>query len=357
MNVRGGARFDDVLRRVAARLKKNWIASALLLVAALMLVAGFAWNPDADDEPQRQGSEAAIRLFWAAYHANDYDAIPQVQTELQRAIQTDPNNPTLYALLGATHFWHIGEADRDAIPRDPKLAQDMPDAVRFFGKALDLDYYTKHPIGYMNDDHLPGYLGITTVHLGQITNNPELIAKGDRTLDFAAYEFPDFNNFNRWAAHNTEPKDGPAYQKALDSLWDGIDNCIGTKIDRTNPDVRPYLHLVTAVGRKKACWWQGELAPYSYEGYMLNLGNGLVKEGQVEAAAVVYNNARYADNYSTWPYRYVLEAIASSDLSARAELYADNDPKNDPPLGVPNRGCSYCHAQVPEGSSRAKASN
>jgi hypothetical protein len=121
--------------------------------------------------------------------------------------------------------------------------------------------------------------------------------------------------------------------------------------------VRPYLHLVTAVGRKKACWWQGELAPYSYEGYMLNLGNGLVKEGQVEAAAVVYNNARYADNYSTWPYRYVLEAIASSDLSARAELYADNDPKNDPPLGVPNRGCSYCHAQVPEGSSRAKASN
>jgi hypothetical protein len=28
-----------------------------------------------------------------------------------------------------------------------------------------------------------------------------LIAKGDEILDFAVYEFPEFNNFNRWAAH------------------------------------------------------------------------------------------------------------------------------------------------------------
>ena len=224
----------------------------------------------------------------------------------------------------------------------------MPDAVRFFGKALKLDYYGEHPIGYITDDHLPGYLGITTVHLGQMTHNPDVIAKGDETLDFAAYEFPEFNNFNRWAAHNTDSKDSATYQKALDSLWEGIDSCIGTRIDRSNPDIRPYLDLVTSVGRKKACWWQGQLAPYSFEGYMLNLGNGLVKAGQVDAAKVIYNNARYAANYSTWPYRYVFESIASSDLDARAALYADNDPTNDPPLGVPNRGCSYCHAQTPE---------
>jgi hypothetical protein len=26
-------------------------------------------------------------------------------------------------------------------------------------------------------------------------------------LDYAVYQFPEFNNFNRWAAHNTDPKD------------------------------------------------------------------------------------------------------------------------------------------------------
>jgi hypothetical protein len=267
---------------------------------------------------------------------------------LEAALQNDQNNPTLYALLGAAHFWHIGEAARDANPQDPSLAQDMPDAVTNFGKAVDLDYYTKHFIGYINDDHLPGYLGITTVHLGQFTNDPDLIAKGDETLDFAVYEFPEFNNFNRWAAHNTDSKDSPSYQKALDSLWQGLDACVGGTVDRTNPDLKPYLGLLTSVGRKKACRWAGELAPYSYEGYMLNLGNGLVKAGQIDAARIVYHNAHYAANYNTWSYRWVLESIEASDLNARAALYADNNPKNDPPLGVPNRGCSYCHATVPE---------
>jgi hypothetical protein len=43
-----------------------------------------------------------------------------------------------------------------------------------------------------------------------------------------------------------------------------------------------------------------------------------------------------------------LDSIENSDLEARAALYADNNPTNDPPLGVPNRGCSYCHATAPE---------
>ena len=81
---------------------------------------------------------------------------------------------------------------------------------------------------------------------------------------------------------------------------------------------------------------------------MLNLGGGLVKAGQIESARVMFANARYADHYADWPYRSYLEQVANSDLSARAALYADNNPSNDPPLAVPNRGCSYCHATAPE---------
>ena len=130
-----------------------------------------------------------------------------------------------------------------------------------------------------------------------------------------------------------------------------LDACIGTQIDRANPDMKPYLQLVTSVGRKKACWWEGDIAPYGFEGLTLNLGNGLVKAGRVDVAKVMYANARYAGNYSTWPYRGVLEAVAASDLNARAALYADDDPGNDPTLSVPNRSCVYCHATVPESGS------
>ena len=85
---------------------------------------------------------------------------------------------------------------------------------------------------------------------------------------------------------------------------------------------------------------------------MLNLGNGLLKAGQVDAARVMYANARYAANYETWPYRDVLVTIASSDHNSRAAQYADADDKNDPPLHVPDRSCVYCHAAVPESKAR-----
>lgn len=347
--------FAPRIRRFA--FKPSSLVFALVLGSSLLLVAALARGAE---EPERLdhdvSANAAIEHFWAVYHGNDYSAIAQVQQQLQMAIQHDGDNPTLYALLGATHFWHIGEAARDPNPHDPALTQDMPAAVMDFGKALALDYYGKHLIGYINDDHLPGYLGITTVHLGQMTGNADMIASGDQMLDYAAYQFPEFNNFNRWAAHNTDFKDTASYKNALDSLWEGLDACIGGTIDRNDPDLKPYLKLLTSVGRKKACWWEGDLAPYSFEGYMLNLGNGLVKAGQIDAARVVYNDARYAANYSSWPYRSVLESIVSSDLNARAALYADSNAQNDPPLGVPNRGCSYCHATVPEAPSAAGGS-
>jgi hypothetical protein len=72
----------------------------------------------------------------------------------------------------------------------------------------------------------------------------------------------------------------------------------------------------------------------------------------VDAAKVMYANARYADNYATWPYRDVLETIAASDLNARAALCAGCGPKSAPPLSVPNRSCVYSHATVAELGSR-----
>jgi hypothetical protein len=327
---------------------RSFRLSAAGLTVIFVSFAGLAHTSISDDADPAAVSKAAIKRFWDIYHGNDYDSIPEIQSLLTRAICVNPENPTLYALLGATHFWHFGEYLRDPKPDRNVLAQDMPTAARLFQKAFDLDYYGKHLPGYVNDDHLPGYLGITTFHAGQMSNNPSLMAKADQLLDYAVYQFPEFNNFNRWAAHNADPKDSDSYKKALDSLWQSLDSCIGGSIDRTNPDIERYLPLQTSVGRKKTCWSQGDIAPHSFEGIMLNLGNGLVKAGQVETAKIVYANARYADNYAAWPYRQELEAVVSSDLYARAALYADGDSSNDPPLSVPNRSCVYCHATAPE---------
>ncbi|HKA89355.1 MAG TPA: hypothetical protein VKE22_16925 [Haliangiales bacterium] len=289
--------------------------------------------------PPGGGTRAAIDLFWATYHGNDYARIPDVQAALQAAIDRDPNDAELYAYLAATHFWHIGEYKRDPHPDPAVLQQDMPMAAQLFQKASDLD---------PNEDHLPGFVGVTTVHAGQLANDPTLIALGDRILDRSVYRFPEFNNFNRWAAHNHDPKDSPSYRAALDSLWQLVDACVGASIDRSHPDLTPYVSLQISVGRKRVCWWGNDLAPYAWEGIMLNLGNGLVKAGQIDAARIAYANAKLPPDYDTWPYRAELEAIVASDLAARAALFADADPSNDPPITIKDRGCVYCHARVAE---------
>src|SRR5690242_2548110 len=138
------------------------------------------------------------------------------------------------------------------------------------------------------------------------------MATADTILSYAKYQFPEFNSFNVWAAHNGDPKDSDTYKEALDALWQGIDACVQGNVDRTAPDLKAYRHLYTPVGRKRVCWWDGEVAPYSYEGYLLNLGNGLVKAGQIEASKVIFEDIKYASNYASWPYRSVLEAVESS---------------------------------------------
>src|SRR5258708_37603547 len=107
------ARAAAQVRRAVAGVKKSRFAVVVFVIAARLVSAGFRSMPAGEDNPN-DASQAASVHFWTAYHGNDYDAIPHVETELEAALQNDPDNPTLYALLGASHFWHIGEFARDA---------------------------------------------------------------------------------------------------------------------------------------------------------------------------------------------------------------------------------------------------
>lgn len=300
------------------------------IVAALIAACSSSDKTDTQVE--------AVDAFWRVFHNNDYARIGEVQATLGAAIDRDPNNPSLLALLGASHWWHAGEASRDSHPDSSVLSADLPTAVQLLQRAAQLD---------PNEDHYPGFVGTTTVHVGQRARDPQLIAQGDQLLEYAAYQFPEFNNFNRWAAHNGDPKNSESYRRALDALWKAVDACAAASVDRANPDLTLYLHLQTNVGRKKVCW-NNDLAPHGFEGLMLNLGNGLVKVGAVDAARVAFHNAQLISSYSTWPYRGALESLLASDLHARAALYSDGDSTNDPPVTVAGRSCVYCHATVPE---------
>jgi hypothetical protein len=100
----------------------------------------------------------------------------------------------------------------------------------------------------------------------------------------------------------------------------------------------------TATGPKAVCW-NGPKAPHGFEGIQLFLGDMHVKAGNIATARVFYENAKLADEYSTWSFKSALEGRLSSDLEARAALYRDDDDENDPELGITPEGCGMCHGQ------------
>ena len=77
-------------------------------------------------------------------------------------------------------------------------------------------------------------------------------------------------------------------------------------VDRRAGDATKYLALETTTGPKRACW-NSWIAPHNFEGFFLNLGDMLVKQGDAGTARRVYAYAKLSKTYGQWPYRAILE--------------------------------------------------
>jgi hypothetical protein len=145
------------------------------------------------------------------------------------------------------------------------------------------------------------------------------------------------------------PAGGADFEQAVEAAWRTLEVCFGDSFDREHPDITPYLDQATDRGPKRVCW-NDAIAPHGAEGFYLWMGDVLVKHGDLDQAKVVYANARLIREYAQWPFQSLLEARFADDLAARAALYRDADPLNDPPIAgeAVDRGCGYCHAATTE---------
>ena len=92
--------------------------------------------------------------------------------------------------------------------------------------------------------------------------------------------------------------------------------------------------------------WNSWIAPHNFEGFFLNFGDMLVKAGEPQRAAVMYGNARLAAEFSTWPYKGLLDdRIANATRNVEAFRRQD-PPAEGPTMMVRSRySCMGCHQQ------------
>jgi len=275
----------------------------------------------------------ADALFWQTLHGGQYEKIPEALTAVTAAYLENPRDAVTAAHVGWLHIWRLAERARIEKP-PPGLTDHVVLSRRYFEEAVRLN---------PGEARYLGFYGSTLLTEGSIHKDEKLTRKGYYTLLDSIKAWPEFNYFTVGYTMSAQPQASERFQDALEYQWLNLDVCVGEKVDRKIPDYRKYMHLDTKEGAKRVCW-NSWIAPHNFEGFFLNFGDMLVKNGQPELAVTMYRNATYTPEYAAWPYRKMLEDRMQNAASNVEAFRKGGSTSDDTRLMVQTRfACMGCH--------------
>jgi hypothetical protein len=279
----------------------------LLALCSLIAIAALAWieranlaiwaAPDKTARPEQSDrAKRANEKFWQALHGGRYEELPSVIEGLTAAYLENPRDAETAAHIAFSHAWFGSERSRlERVPAT--MTEHIALARRYFAEAARLA---------PKDERYKGFLASMELAEGKIHGDEKLLRRGYFNLMASVEGWPEFNLFTAGYVLSGLPFDDPMYAEALEYEWRNIDVCVGEKFDRRGADATKYLALETTSGPKRACW-NSAIAPHNFEGFFLNLGDMLVKQGDADTARRVYAYARLSKTYAEWPFRTILE--------------------------------------------------
>lgn len=278
-------------------------------------------------QPSLESAKRARAAFWEAFEGQRYEAIPGLLRQLSAAFLENPRDPETALILAHTHLWRIAERGRLPAP-DPTITDHLVLAEHYFEEA-----YRLNP-----DDHrILGWLGSVRAPLGATRQDPEIAAEGARLLEEGVLRYHAFNLFTAAYSRSGLPATDERFIQALQMLWRNIEECSGV-LDDAAASGEIYERAARA---DRACA-NSQKAPHNFEGFVLNLGDMVVKTGDATRALAIYERARLAPTYGDWPYRDLLEArIAGAEQTAARALRGEPTP-----LMIGSQyACAACHAR------------
>ena len=279
----------------------------LLIALSVLAALAVAWaergailiwlapEKSATADASEQAKHANAR-FWDALHGGRYDDLPAVIEALTAAYLQDPRDPATTAHIAFAHAWF--GAERARLEKKPAtLTEHVLIARRYFAEAVRLS---------PKDERFKGFLASMELGEGIIHGDEKLLRRGYFNLIAAVEGWPEFNLFTAGYVLGRLPHTDRRYAEAVEYLWRNIDVCVGEKVDRAAADWGKYVKLETTTGPKRACW-NSWIAPHNFEGFFLNMGDMLVKQGDPATARRIYATARLSKTYEQWPFKAVLE--------------------------------------------------
>jgi len=124
---------------------------------------------------------------------------------------------------------------------------------------------------------------------------------------------------------------------------------VGHPVGRTAGDVKhlaaDFPAVISGGSRDRACQ-NPPSAPHNIEGFLLHMGDILVKKGDVETGREIYALAKAAPTYSSWPYGNILD-MRIHQAGARAQAFASGVQPPPELMFQSPYACVGCHATRP----------
>lgn len=281
-------------------------------------------------------SELAIRadtMFWDAFHAGRYDDIPVVLDALTAAYLQNPRDAQTAAHIAFSHVWALNELAR----RDARSASATD------GIVLSRKYFAEASRLAPADERYKGFLAGMELAEGSVHADEQLSRRGYFDLMKAIDGWPEFNLFTAGYVLSRLPYTDEKYAQAVAYQWRNLDACAGERVDRGTARYDQYMTKETTTGVKRACW-NSWIAPHNFEGFFLNMGDMLVKQGDPARARRVYANARLSKSYATWPFKTVLDdRIANADRNVELFRMAVRGEQTRTIMIMSTFACVACH--------------
>lgn len=274
-----------------------------LLIIIILTTSAFGvsyWNQKSNEEISLE----ANGFMWDQLHRGNYDSIPAIIDRLNEAYNNNPEDPATTAHLGFVHLWAFSERVRHA--PDSSIAGHVILSNRFFKEAIALD---------PEDARLKGFQSATDICEGAISLKLFMIARGYVNGFRSVNEWPQFNKFAVSLIGSQSRKNSPLYQLAIKYQWELINDCSCRDLDKKTimkDPARIFKDLFAELERNndplinRACknsW----IAPHNLEGFFLNFGDMLVKQGKFREAAEIYKAAKLCPGYKEWPFAKVID--------------------------------------------------
>ena len=331
---------------MTVEMKRRVMIALCGLAAILLLLGTLGWMqratiavwlaPEKIAAAETAGqSKRANDRFWDALHGGRYEELPGVIEALTAAYLENPRDAETAAHIAFSHVWFASERSRlDRVPAT--MTEHIALARRYFAEAVRLA---------PTDERFKGFLASMELAEAKIHGDEKLLRRGYFNLMASVDGWPEFNLFTAGYVLSGLPFTDPMYAEAVEYQWRNIDVCVGEKFDRRGADATKYLALETTTGPKRACW-NSWIAPHNFEGFFLNLGDMLVKQGDAATARRVYAYAKLSKTYAQWPFRSVLEArIAQAEENIA--LFRDPKPgeRTRTMMAHSAFSCMVCHQQ------------